>query len=60
MSSVWKTGIGAAEGKERETHYQVVTGPDTLFDELKKMKFNDITDGKSNTLLAVEAETPVI
>lgn len=42
------------------TYYQVFTGPDTIFDGPKKMKFQGITDGTSNTLLALEAKDPVI
>jgi RNA polymerase sigma factor (sigma-70 family) len=51
---------GAANAKEGETHYQVVIGPETLFVGAKKMKFEDITDGTSNTLLVAEAKAPVV
>ncbi len=37
-----------------ETSYMVITGPGTLFEEGKQTKFSDITDGTSNTILAVE------
>jgi hypothetical protein len=49
-------------GKKGEglTYYHVFTGPGTLFDGAKKMKFTDITNGTSNTLLAVEATDPVV
>jgi RNA polymerase sigma factor (sigma-70 family) len=52
---------GAAAKKEPGlTYYQVFTGPGTLFDGSKKMTFQDITDGTSNTLLAIEAKEPGI
>lgn len=49
-------------GKKGEglTYYQVFTGTGTLFDGTKKMKFQDIGNGTSNTLLAVEARDPVV
>lgn len=37
-----------------ETSYMVITGPGTLFDADKSTKFSEITDGTSNTILAVE------
>jgi uncharacterized protein (TIGR03067 family) len=37
------------------TYYQVFTGPGTVFEGNKKMRFTDITDGTSNTILIVEA-----
>jgi RNA polymerase sigma factor (sigma-70 family) len=42
------------------THVQVFTGPDTAFVGNKKIRFPDITDGPSNTILAIEANEPVI
>jgi RNA polymerase sigma factor (sigma-70 family) len=47
------------KGEEGRTYLQVFTGPDSLFDGTKRMKFTDITDGLSNTLLVVEAKEPV-
>ena len=41
------------------TYYQVFTGPGALFENEKGIGFNDIKDGTSNTLLVVEAGTPV-
>jgi RNA polymerase sigma factor (sigma-70 family) len=46
--------------EEGRTHYQVFTGPDTLFDGAKKMTFEDVGDGTSNTILVIEAKDPVI
>jgi prepilin-type processing-associated H-X9-DG protein len=48
------------KAREGETYYLVITGPDTVFHGSKKMKLRDITDGTSNTLLVVEAKSPVI
>ncbi len=42
------------------TPYQGLTGPDTLFEEGKKIRFNQISDGMSNTILFVEAKNQVI
>ncbi len=41
------------------TYYQVFTGPGTLFEDEKGTALINIKDGTSNTLLAVEAGTPV-
>lgn len=37
-----------------ETSYMVVTGPGTLFEDEKATRFSEVTDGLSNTILAVE------
>jgi RNA polymerase sigma factor (sigma-70 family) len=58
MPPVYKLNVG--EKEEGTTYYQVITGPDTVFDGQKKMPFPSITDGTSNTLLAVEARDPVV
>lgn len=42
------------KGSPTETSYMVITGPGTLFEEDKKIGFSDVTDGLSNTILAVE------
>jgi RNA polymerase sigma factor (sigma-70 family) len=42
------------------THFQVFTGPDTLFDGLKRITLLGIADGVSNTILAIESKEPVI
>jgi uncharacterized protein (TIGR03067 family) len=51
---------GSTKAKEGETFYQVIIGPDTVFNGVKTMKIGDITDGASNTILVVEAKTPVV
>jgi RNA polymerase sigma factor (sigma-70 family) len=43
----------AADG--HSTFYQVFTGKGTIFDGKKGLRLSDITDGTSNTILAVEA-----
>lgn len=47
-----------------QTHYLAFTGPGTAFETDKDgrsiVKFRDITDGTSNTLLFVEAAEPVV
>jgi RNA polymerase sigma factor (sigma-70 family) len=50
-----------SDGKKKEglTHYQVFTGPGTLFMGNTKIRLTDITDGTSNTLLVLEAKDPV-
>jgi prepilin-type processing-associated H-X9-DG protein len=44
----------AGDANPTETSYMVITGPGTLFEDDKGVKFSDITDGSSNTILAVE------
>jgi hypothetical protein len=51
---------GATDANEGETFYQVIFGPGTLFDGSKKMRFQDVRDGTSNTLLVVEAGARVV
>jgi RNA polymerase sigma factor (sigma-70 family) len=50
-------------GAKREdglTHYQVVTGPDAVFDGPTKLALSAITDGTSSTIMAIETKEPVI
>jgi RNA polymerase sigma factor (sigma-70 family) len=58
MPQIYEMPIG--KNKEGMTYYQVITGPGTVFDGDKKLQFQDITNGTSNTILAVEAKDPVI
>ena len=37
-----------------DTNYMLITGKNTLFDGQQTVKFSEITDGTSNTILAVE------
>jgi prepilin-type processing-associated H-X9-DG protein len=59
MPETYKPG-GVGTKEVGKTYYQVVTGPDTVFDGAQKMKLQDIKDGTSNTLLAIEAKDPVV
>jgi RNA polymerase sigma factor (sigma-70 family) len=47
------------KAKKGYTYYQVFTGKGTIFPGRKTIRFQDITDGTSNTILAVEAGTAV-
>jgi len=44
--------------KTRFTNYALVTGPGTLFPPDRQTDYQDVTDGTSNTLLAVEIDHP--
>jgi hypothetical protein len=41
------------------TYYQVFVGPKALFETGKRIKFTDVPDGTSNTILVAEAANPV-
>lgn len=42
-----------------ETFYRGFTGPSTIFETGKELRFQSVTDGTSNTILCVEAEKSV-
>jgi uncharacterized protein (TIGR03067 family) len=52
--------LGAGKKGENRTHYQVFTGPDTLFNGPSKTKITQIADGTSNTILVIEGKEPVV
>jgi hypothetical protein len=55
--------FGAPSNKKEDagkTRYRVFTGPGTVFDGKKGIRLTDILDGTSNTILAVEADEPVV
>jgi prepilin-type processing-associated H-X9-DG protein len=45
--------------EEGQTFYQAVVGPQTIFEDPRGCRIMEITDGTSNTILIVEAATPV-
>jgi uncharacterized protein (TIGR03067 family) len=62
MPAVYATP-GGKDAKSGMTHYQVFVGPGTPFEprtDRRGIAFNEITDGTSKTLLAVEAADAVI
>jgi RNA polymerase sigma factor (sigma-70 family) len=50
---------GDPAGKQGMTHYQAFAGKDTGFEPRKKLRLNDFVDGTSNTIIVVEASSPV-
>jgi RNA polymerase sigma factor (sigma-70 family) len=51
--------VGAARGGPGMTYYQAFVGPHAGFEPGKTLRFPSFTDGTSNTILVVEAGTPV-
>ena len=51
---------GAETKEEGMTHYRVLVGPQTVFEPGQKITLIGITDGTSNTIMAVEAKEPAI
>ena len=50
--------VGSRKAEKYATYYQVFVGQRALFEKGQKVNFADVTDGTSNTLMVVEAETP--
>jgi RNA polymerase sigma-70 factor (ECF subfamily) len=59
MPKIYAPPPGVKTKEENTTFYQVLTGKDTVFESGAKIRLMDITDGTSNTILAVEAADPV-
>jgi len=57
MPSTYRIDIQQKDATK--TYYQVFAGPGTMFEPGKKVKLQDIQDGTSNTIAAVEAGPPV-
>jgi hypothetical protein len=51
--------LGDAETEPNRTFFQVFVGKGTVFEGTKGIKFGEITDGVSNTLLVIEAGVSV-
>jgi RNA polymerase sigma factor (sigma-70 family) len=51
--------VGMGKKDEGKTYYQVFTGKDTAFDGPTGFRITDITDGTSNTILAIEGKDSV-
>jgi len=47
--------LGAGDVQSNFSDYYVLTGPDTLFPGRQGLRYTDVTDGVSNTLMIVEA-----
>jgi hypothetical protein len=58
MPAVYRSPLPSQESSER-TYYRVFVGPDAAFDLQTGRRRADITDGMSNTLLAVDAANAV-
>jgi hypothetical protein len=53
--------VPGTESKEPGmTHYRVLVGPTTMFEPGQKITLVSVTDGTSNTIMAVEAKEPTI
>jgi len=54
------TSTGPGKREDGKTFYVVFTGPMSLFDGPRRLKFSSITDGTSNTALVFEGKNPVV
>lgn len=59
IPGVYSTAEGDAAREKGLTHYQAVVGQGAAFERQKTLRLPDFTDGLSNTILVVEAGTPV-
>jgi hypothetical protein len=50
---------GVTKPNDKTTHYQVVVGGGAMFDLIQGTRFNQITDGLSNTIMIVTAKKAV-
>ena len=58
IPDVYAPAVRGAEPRI-STYYQVFTGPGTLFEDKLGTKIDDVKDGMANTVMVVEAGTPV-
>ena len=52
--------VPGSDEKEGMTHYRVLVGPTTMFEANQKISLVSVTDGSSNTIMAVEAAEATI
>jgi hypothetical protein len=52
--------VPGTEAPEGMTHYRVLVGPQTMFEPGQRIKMASVTDGTSNTIMAVEAAEATI
>jgi RNA polymerase sigma factor (sigma-70 family) len=60
MPKIYEPVVGEGNKGKGLTFYQVFSGADTVFNGATGMRVAGITDGTSNTFMAVEAKDPVI
>ncbi len=59
MPQIYMCPSRTGDAKDGQTNYQAFAGEGALFDSRRKVSFARVTDGLSNTLMVVEASTPV-
>jgi len=52
--------VPGSDAKEGETHYRVLVGGGAMFEARQAVRFAQVTDGLSNTFMAIEANEPTI